>query len=170
MNTKSLSDAQLVNNYISGQESALSVLINRHQQRLYGFIFSKVYDRDATEDIFQDTFVKVIKTLKKGKYNEQGKFLPWVMRIAHNLVIDFFRKNNTGSTRKIFESTIHIDRNSIFIYKSLDKEFFKKVYAGVEMKEDHFTFSWNFEEYPKNFSPVSNINIEFFDEMFWFKK
>ena len=94
MNFKSLSDAQLVNNYISGQESALSILINRHQQRLYGFIFSKVYDRDATEDIFQDTFVKVIKTLKKGKYNEQGKFLPWVMRIAHNLVIDYFRKNN----------------------------------------------------------------------------
>lgn len=94
MYTKSLSDAQLVTNYISGEEIALSVLINRHQQRLYGFIFSKVYDRDATEDIFQDTFIKVIRTLKKGKYNEQGKFLPWVMRIAHNLVIDYFRKNN----------------------------------------------------------------------------
>lgn len=94
MNTKSLSDAQLVTNYISGEETALSVLINRHQQRLYGFIFSKVYDRDATEDIFQDTFIKVIRTLKKGKYNEEGKFLPWVMRIAHNLVIDYFRKNN----------------------------------------------------------------------------
>lgn len=94
MNIKSLSDAQLVKNYISGQEAALSVLINRHQQRLYGFIFSKVYDRDVTEDVFQDTFVKVIKTLKKGNYNEQGKFLPWVMRIAHNLVIDYFRKNN----------------------------------------------------------------------------
>lgn len=94
MDIKSLSDAQLVKNYISGQEAALSVLINRHQQRLYGFIFSKVYDRDVTEDVFQDTFVKVIKTLKKGNYNEQGKFLPWVMRIAHNLVIDYFRKNN----------------------------------------------------------------------------
>lgn len=94
MNTKSLSDAQLVTNYISGEETALSVLINRHQQRLYGFIFSKVYDRDATEDIFQDTFIKVIRTLKKGTYNEQGKFLPWVMRIAHNLIIDYFRKNN----------------------------------------------------------------------------
>ena len=94
MNIKSLSDAQLVRNYISGEESALSILINRHQQRLYGFIFSKVYDRNATEDIFQDTFIKVIRTLKKGKYNEQGKFLPWVMRIAHNLIIDYFRKNN----------------------------------------------------------------------------
>ena len=94
MNSKFLSDAILVSNYINGDESALSVLINRHQQRLYSFIFSKVYDRDVTEDVFQDTFIKVIKTLKLGKYNEEGKFLPWVMRIAHNLVIDYFRKNN----------------------------------------------------------------------------
>ena len=94
MNIKSLSDAQLVNNYILGEELALSVLINRHQSRLYGFIFSKIQDRDATEDVFQDTFIKVIRTLKQGNYNEQGKFLPWVMRIAHNLVIDYFRKHN----------------------------------------------------------------------------
>ena len=72
----------------------MSVLINRHQQRLYSFIYSKVFDRDVTEDVFQDTFIKVIRTLKRGKYNEEGKFLPWVMRIAHNLVIDHFRKNN----------------------------------------------------------------------------
>ena len=94
MNIKSLNDAKLVSNYILGEEAALSVLINRHQGRLYGFIFSKIQDRDATEDIFQDTFIKVIRTLKCGNYNEQGKFLPWVMRIAHNLVIDYFRKNN----------------------------------------------------------------------------
>ena len=94
MNIKSLNDAKLVSNYILGEEAALSVLINRHQVRLYGFIFSKIQDRDATEDIFQDTFIKVIRTLKCGNYNEQGKFLPWVMRIAHNLVIDYFRKNN----------------------------------------------------------------------------
>ena len=94
MNINSLSDAQLVSNYILGEEIALSVLINRHQARLYGFIFSKIQDRDATEDVFQDTFIKVIRTLKRGNYNEQGKFLPWVMRIAHNLVIDYFRKHN----------------------------------------------------------------------------
>ncbi|MFL2624251.1 MAG: RNA polymerase sigma factor [Flavobacteriaceae bacterium] len=93
MNTKSLSDAQLVSNYISGDENSLSVLINRHQARLYGFIFSKIQDRDAAEDVFQDTFIKVINTLKRGKYNEQGKFLPWVMRISRNLIIDYFRKN-----------------------------------------------------------------------------
>ncbi|MDA0176694.1 MULTISPECIES: RNA polymerase sigma factor [Mesoflavibacter] len=94
MEKVTISDAVLVSNYIKGQESALEVLITRHKQRIYSFIYSKVFDRDIAEDIFQDTFIKVIKTLKRGKYNEEGKFLPWVMRIAHNLVIDHFRKNN----------------------------------------------------------------------------
>jgi RNA polymerase sigma factor (sigma-70 family) len=88
------SDALLVSAFINGDESALGELIARHKDRIYRFIYSKVYDRDITEDIFQDTFVKVINTLKRGSYNEEGKFLPWVMRIAHNLVIDHFRKNN----------------------------------------------------------------------------
>ena len=79
---------------MEGDESALLNLIARHKQRIYSFIYSKVFDRDVTEDIFQDTFIKVIRTLKRGNYNEEGKFLPWVMRIAHNLVIDHFRKNN----------------------------------------------------------------------------
>ncbi len=89
-----LEDSVLVSDYIKGNEVALERLINRHQQRVYSFIYSKVLDRDTTEDIFQDTFIKVINTLKRGAYNEEGKFLPWVMRIAHNLVIDHFRKNN----------------------------------------------------------------------------
>ncbi|NND15906.1 MAG: sigma-70 family RNA polymerase sigma factor [Eudoraea sp.] len=88
-----LDDSILVSNYIEGDEKSLEVLINRHNQRITSFIYSKVLDRDIAEDIFQDTFIKVIKTLKKGSYNEEGKFLPWVMRIAHNLIIDFFRKN-----------------------------------------------------------------------------
>ena len=97
MSTNKLSeptDAFLVNEYISGSEVALEKLINRHKLRIFNFIKSKVLDRDTAEDIFQDTFIKVIKTLKSGVYNEEGKFLPWVMRISHNLVIDFFRKNN----------------------------------------------------------------------------
>ena len=88
-----LDDAALVHQYINGSESALEVLINRHQLRIFNFINSKVLNRVAAEDIFQETFIKVIKTLKCGKYNEEGKFLPWVMRISYNLVIDFFRKN-----------------------------------------------------------------------------
>ncbi len=86
-------DASLVREYLKGNENSLSILITRHQSRIYSFIYSKVYDKDVAEDVFQDTFIKVINTLKRGKYNEEGKFLPWVMRIAHNLVIDHFRKN-----------------------------------------------------------------------------
>ena len=88
-----IEDSILVRDYISGDESALEKLINKHNQRLTSFIYSKVMDRDITEDIFQDTFIKVINTLKKGNYSEEGKFLPWVMRIAHNLIIDHFRRN-----------------------------------------------------------------------------
>lgn len=87
-------DAALVQDYINGNERALEMLIKRHKLKIYNFIYSKVFDRDTAEDIFQETFIKVIRTLKRGVYNEEGKFLPWVMRIAHNLVIDFFRKNN----------------------------------------------------------------------------
>ena len=96
MDTKrtNLSDAELITEYLNGSERSLEKLINRHQLQIFKFINSKVNDRDKSEDIFQDTFIKVIKTLKNGSYNEEGKFLPWVMRIAHNLVIDYFRKSN----------------------------------------------------------------------------
>jgi len=86
-------DADLVSNYINGDENALGILIKRHQSKIYGFIYSKVTDRDISDDIFQDTFIKVIKTLKSNSYNEEGKFLPWVMRISHNLIVDHFRRN-----------------------------------------------------------------------------
>ncbi|MGV7106393.1 RNA polymerase sigma factor [Flavobacterium sp. U410] len=93
MATHELSDAILVKNYVGGDEQALATLIERHQSKIYGFIYSKIQDRDVCDDIFQDTFIKVIRTLKTKTYNEEGKFLPWVMRIAHNLVIDHFRKS-----------------------------------------------------------------------------
>ncbi|MGO4820814.1 MULTISPECIES: RNA polymerase sigma factor [unclassified Flavobacterium] len=88
-----LPDALLVQNYVAGNELSLATLIKRHESRIYGFIYSKVSDKDISNDIFQDTFIKVIKTLKSNSYNEEGKFLPWVMRIAHNLIIDHFRRN-----------------------------------------------------------------------------
>ena len=86
-------DSLLVKNYLAGDENALTILINRHQSKIYGFIYSKLSDRDISDDIFQDTFIKVIKTLKSNSYNEEGKFLPWVMRISHNLIIDHYRRN-----------------------------------------------------------------------------
>ena len=86
-------DSFLLSQYIAGDEKSLEILINKHKSRIYNFIYSKVLDRYTSEDIFQETFIKVIKTLKRGLYNEEGKFLPWVMRISHNLIIDYFRKN-----------------------------------------------------------------------------
>ena len=88
----SLSDQKLISIYLDGNISSLEILIKRHKDRIYSFIISKVRNPALAEDIFQDAFFKVIKSLQKGKYNEEGKFLPWVMRIAHNLVIDHFRK------------------------------------------------------------------------------
>ena len=94
------SNAELVKDYINGSELALEKLINRHKLQIFNFINSKINDKDTSEDIFQDTFIKVIRTLKNGLYNEEGKFLPWIMRIAHNLVIDHFRKSNRIPTIK----------------------------------------------------------------------
>lgn len=119
MRTKITSDSLLVKNYILGDEACLEILIKKHQQRLFSFIYSKVKDRDVTDDIFQDTFIKVIKTLKKGNYNEEGKFLPWVMRIAHNLIIDYFRKNNRMPS---FKNSDEFDIFSIISDDSLNAE------------------------------------------------
>jgi RNA polymerase sigma-70 factor (ECF subfamily) len=110
MRKNSTLDSTLVSNYINGNEASLEILIKRHQQRLFSFIYSKVKDKDITEDIFQDTFIKVIRTLKKGNYNEEGKFLPWVVRISHNLVIDHFRKSNRMPT---FRNTDEFDIFSV---------------------------------------------------------
>ena len=93
-----LSDRELVAFYLEGNSQSFEVLINKHKNKIYAFILSKIRNRDLAEDIFQDTFIKVINSLQKGKYNEEGKFLPWVMRIAHNLVIDHFRKSNKMRT------------------------------------------------------------------------
>ena len=114
-----ISDSELVSSYIKGDEKSLEILIKRHKQRIYSFIYSKVLDRDLTEDVFQDTFIKVIRTLKLGNYNEQGKFVSWVMRIAHNLVIDHFRKNKRIPK---FENSYDFDIFSVLSDSSLDAE------------------------------------------------
>lgn len=92
MDPSIISDKQLISSYIKGDENALGILLERHKSRVFSYIMVTIKDREMAEDFFQDTFVKVIQTLKAGKYNEEGKFLPWVMRIAHNLMIDHFRK------------------------------------------------------------------------------
>jgi RNA polymerase sigma factor (sigma-70 family) len=92
MHSSQVLDQVLVRNYINGNEEALSELVTRHQQKVFTYIRMLVKDSALAEDIFQDVFVKVIHTLKSGNYNEEGKFLPWIMRIAHNLSIDHFRR------------------------------------------------------------------------------
>ena len=119
MRKNSTPDSTLVSDFIQGNENSLEVLIKRHKQRLYSFIYSKVLNRDIAEDVFQDTFIKVIRTLKKGNYNEEGKFLPWVMRIAHNLVIDHFRKTNRMPT---FKNTDEFDIFSVIGDGNLNAE------------------------------------------------
>ncbi len=130
MRQELITDAVLVSNYINGDEQSLSVLIKRHKQKIYSFIYSKVFDRDITEDVFQDTFIKVIRTLKLGKYNEEGKFLPWVMRIAHNLVIDHFRKN---SRMPKFDNSNDFNIFSVLSDSSLNAE---KAIIKSQVEED----------------------------------
>lgn len=105
-------DRELVSAYLDGNEKAFETLLLRHKDKVYRFIYMKVRDGALAEDIFQDTFIKVVRTLKSGAYNEEGKFLPWAMRIAHNLIIDYFRKKN--KVRLISESSSLRDDYNVF--------------------------------------------------------
>ncbi|MEM9834864.1 MAG: sigma-70 family RNA polymerase sigma factor [Bacteroidota bacterium] len=93
MDVKSLNDRQLINLYLDGKEKAFEELLNRHQQKIYTSIYLFVKDQAVAEDIFQEVFIKIIDTLRKGKYNHEGKFLQWAMRIAYNMCVDTFRRN-----------------------------------------------------------------------------
>ncbi len=109
METKFQSDQALIRQYLDGKESAFELLLNRHKDRVFSYIMFTIRDETLANDIFQETFMKAIRTLKKGGYNEEGKFLPWINRIAHNLIIDHFRRQkkypttNGGPDFDIFE-------------------------------------------------------------------
>ncbi|MBQ9864144.1 MAG: sigma-70 family RNA polymerase sigma factor [Bacteroidales bacterium] len=89
-----LSDNELIQGYMNGNPKCFDVLLSRYQAKVYGYIFSVVKDKDVADDIFQDTFFKVVATLNNGDYKDENKFIHWVMRIAHNLIVDYFRRNN----------------------------------------------------------------------------
>ena len=93
MQTQTISDKELISRYLAGEESALEKLVRRHKNRVFAYILMIVKDKQLADDIFQDTFIKVINTMRAGSYKEEGKFVQWVMRIAHNLIIDYFRKS-----------------------------------------------------------------------------
>jgi len=128
-----IDDRELVNLYINGNERAFETLLVRHKDKISRFIYMKVRDSALTQDIFQDTFIKVVNTLKAGSYNEEGKFLPWVMRIAHNLIIDYFRKHN--KVRLVSESSSQRDDFNIFHTLKLDDENAEDEITRVEMEE-----------------------------------
>lgn len=119
---KNMDDQQLVTAYIAGNDNAFQHLLLRHKDKIFRFIYIKLKDYELAQDIFQETFVKIINTLRLGNYNEEGKFLPWAMRIAHNLIIDYFRRNNKH--RMVSESRSKNEEFNIFnILSSEDENF-----------------------------------------------
>jgi RNA polymerase sigma-70 factor (ECF subfamily) len=136
-----LEDSLLVNQYISGDEKSLEILLLRYKRIIFKTIVSKVKSTELAEDLFQDTFIKIINTLKTGKYNEEGKFLPWALRIANNLIIDYFRKNN--ARKMISESSSNSDTFNVFTHMECDStpwieqvmqtELYSELVNGVEL-------------------------------------
>ncbi len=112
-----LTDQQLLERYAQGSEPALEALIVRHRHKVFGFLIQKVKDEEVANDLFQEVFIKVIRTIKTERYNEEGKFLPWVLRIAHNMAIDHFRKVNrhplsrSTETYDVFGALASTERN-----------------------------------------------------------
>ena len=93
MNDQPVTDQELIGRYLAGNQSSLEILIRRHKNRIFAYILMIVKEKELAEDLFQDTFIKVINTIRSGSYKEEGKFIQWAMRIAHNLIIDHFRKS-----------------------------------------------------------------------------
>ena len=124
MKRSKVKDKDLVRQYIAGKDSSFETLLERYRDRVFSYIVFTVKEENLANDIFQDTFIKVIKSLRNGKYNEEGKFLPWVMRIAHNLIIDHFRKSNrlplSRDTEK-YDLMARIESDDLNVEKSLVK-------------------------------------------------
>ncbi|MCK5691271.1 MAG: sigma-70 family RNA polymerase sigma factor [Bacteroidales bacterium] len=108
MKYSSFSDQELVQAYIKGDHSAIEVLINKHRSKVYTYILLTIKNQQLAEDLFQETFIKVIQSLRGGKYKDNGKFLSWVIRIAHNLIIDHFRKEKQMNTLSNDDSEVDL--------------------------------------------------------------
>ncbi len=132
MSMNLMDDRDLISAYINGNEKAFETLLLRHKDKMYRYIFMKVRNSELAEDIFQETFVKIINVLKLGNYNEEGKFLPWAMRIAHNMIIDHFRRSN--KMRMISESSSRSDDFNIFSLLKLDEENVEEAITREELE------------------------------------
>lgn len=137
MNAAKLSDYELIVRYQSGDESALKALIDRYQKRLFSYILISVKNKELAEDIFQDTFIKVINTIRSGNYHEEGKFFQWIMRIANNLKIDYYRK---VQRMPMFEGNGEYDVFDLIGSKeeSVEQKMFKEqVYSDITRMLDY---------------------------------
>jgi RNA polymerase sigma-70 factor (ECF subfamily) len=151
---KRLDDRELVSLYINGNEKAFEQLLMRHKEKMFRFIYLKVRDRDLAEDLFQETFVKIINTLKLGAYNEEGKFLPWAMRIAHNLVIDHFRRSS--KVRMISESSSLKDDFNIFSVLANDSKNVQEQWVYDELEQQMVEL---IEHLPENQKDILKMRI-----------
>lgn len=131
---KTHTDSRLISDYRSGNEKSLAILIERHQKDLFSFIFYKLMDEELANDIFQDTFMKIIVTLKEGRYNEEGKFILWAKRIAHNLIIDHYRLKSKHV--KVSETSYENDEFSIFDLIAGSEENIEEQLISKQIKDD----------------------------------
>ena len=149
-------DSWLISSFKNGDEKALAILIERHQKEIFTFIFYKLMDESLANDIFQDTFMKIIVTLKEGRYNEEGKFVLWAKRIAHNLVIDHFRLK--AKHNKVSETSYDNEEFSIFDLISVQEESIEEQLVSRQIQEDLMRM---LDYLPKNQQEV--IKLRFFD-------
>lgn len=149
-------DSWLISSFKNGNEKALAVLIERHQKEIFTYIFFKLMDETLANDIFQDTFMKIIITLKEGRYNEEGKFVLWAKRIAHNLVIDHFRLK--AKHNKVSETSYDNEEFSIFDLISGQEENIEEQLISRQIQEDLMKM---LNYLPENQQEV--IKLRFFD-------
>ena len=122
MKKSTLTDQELVKQFLNGNQSAIEVLIQRYKSKVFTYIFLMVKNETLAEDIFQETFIKVIKSLHRGKYQDSGRFMSWVMRIAHNLVIDHFRKAQQMKTLSNDDYEMDIFNSDRFSEQTVEQE------------------------------------------------
>lgn len=130
MRAEKKSDFDLVQEFIDGNDSSIEVLIKRHKDRVFTYILLLVKNEELAEDIFQDTFVKVINSLRKNKYKDEGRFVSWVLRIAHNLVIDHFRKEKNLRTVSNDEGEVDLLNSTRFADITIEEEMARKQVQG----------------------------------------
>jgi len=132
--TEDLSDNSLVMQFVDGDQKAIEILIARHKKRVFTYILLIVKNHHLAEDIFQDTFIKVIRSLKSGKYTENGKFISWVLRISHNLIIDHFRKEKLLNTTSNDDTNIDLFNSPKYSEENIeDKLVYEQITSDVRL-------------------------------------